>query len=201
MEAWLGPAEWRAFRGADFPSRSWSVEGETLRALGAGPAVSLVSRRRFRDFDLHLEWRLARGGNSGILYKVTEEAEAPWQSGLEMQLLDNAGHPDARVPETSCGALYGLYAPEAAPACAAERFHSARIRVRGASVEHWLGGVRVLAFDTASEDFSARVARSKFQRYPAFGQAREGHIVLQHHGSDAWFRALRIERLESPLEI
>jgi hypothetical protein len=124
---------------------------------------------------------------------VTEEADAPWQSGLEMQLVDDAGHPDGKVPETSRGALYGLQAPHDVPPCAPGLFNIARVSVRGSRLEHWLNGVRVLACDTASEDWMARVARSKFRGFPQFARAAEGHIVLQHHGTEAWFYNVRIE--------
>ena len=184
---------WRGYRRADFPVASWTVEGDTLRALGGAAPVSLISRQRYADFDLSLEWRLLPGGNSGILYKVTEERAEPWQSGPEMQLLGGVSHPDAQVPETSCGALYGLFPPQATPPCAPGLFNIARISVRGSRVEHWLNGVRTLASDLRAPEFAARVKSSKFAGFPAFATAASGHIVLQHHGSDAWFRDIRIE--------
>lgn len=187
-------SDWRGWRRLDFPRASWVVEGDTLHALGRGEALSLISRERFADFELSVQWRLPPGGNSGILYRVGEEVLEPWQSGPEMQLL-GGGHPDARVPETSSGALYGLLAPQAPPVCAAEAFNIARIKARGSRVEHWLNGVCVVACDLESADFAARVARSKFRGFPRFGRLPEGHIVLQHHGSDAWFRDVRIESL------
>lgn len=79
------------------------------------------------------------------------------------------------------------------PPCAPGVFNIARISVRGARVEHWLNGVRVLACDLASADLRARLAASKFRDFPQFACAAEGHIVLQHHGGDAWFYDLRIE--------
>lgn len=185
-------AAWRGYRLAAFPDHGWRIEGAMLRAL-PGRGTSLVSRERFADFDLSLEWRLPAGGNSGILYRVTEQDDAPWQSGPEMQLLDNAGHPDGRVAETSCGALYGVYAPQNAPACPIGVFNTARIRVRGTRVEHWLNGARVIACDLASEDFRARAARGKFRNYPRFARAVSGHIVLQHHGSEVTFSNISIE--------
>jgi hypothetical protein len=183
---------WRGYRLEGFPEESWAVEGPVLRALPKAKPVSLVSRERFADFDLSWQWRLAVGGNSGLMYRVSEEAEAPWQSGPEMQLLDDANHPDGRVPDTSCGALYGLYAPQGAPPCPPGRYNVARIRAQGSRVEHWLNGVRVLACDLASEDFRARVASSKFKAFPQFAQHRQGHLVLQHHGSEVCFRNIRI---------
>lgn len=192
MERYLEATDWRAFRGSDFPRDSWAVEPDALRALARGPRVDLVSLKRYADFDLSLEWRLPVGGNSGVLYRVAETAEAAWQSGPEMQLLDDSAHPDGRVPETSCGALYGLYAPREAPLCPPGLFNIARISTHGTRVEHWLNGVRVLECDLASAESRARVARSKFARFADFARLSEGHIVLQHHGTDAWFRNIRI---------
>jgi hypothetical protein len=189
----LTPSTWRGYRRPDFPAGSWSVEGEVLHAMPGTEAIDLVSRQRFGDFDLSLEWRLPLGGNSGIFYKVTEELESPWQSGPEMQLLDDARHSDGRAPETSCGALYGLQAPRDVPPCPPALFNVARVSVRGSRVEHWLNGACVMACDVAGADFRMRVARSKFSGYPQFGRATEGHIVLQHHGTEAWFRDIRIE--------
>jgi hypothetical protein len=154
LEAFLERSAWRGYRQADFPTESWLAQGEVLEARAEGPAVSLISRQRFADFDLSFDWRLPVGGNSGLLYKVTEEREAPWQSGPEMQLLDNGAHPDAHVPETSCGALYGLYAPQGSFLCPAGLFNIGRVSVRGFRVEHWLNGVRVLALRLGERRFS-----------------------------------------------
>jgi hypothetical protein len=188
LEVFLDRSAWRGYRQADFPTESWLAQGEVLEARAEGPLVSLISRQRFGDFDLSFDWRLPVGGNSGVLYKVIEDWEAPWQSGPEMQLLDNSAHPDARLPETSCGALYGLYAPQGSYLCPAGVFNIGRVSVRGFRVEHWLNGVRVVACDMASEEFRARVARSKFRGFAQFARCPEGHIVLQHHGAEVWFR-------------
>jgi Domain of Unknown Function (DUF1080) len=192
MESFLEAAAWRAYRRDDFPAESWAWDGACIHALARGPAVDLISKRSFGDFDLSFEWRLPVGGNSGLLYRVSESADAAWQSGPEMQLVDNSTHPDARMPETSCGALYGLYAPQGTLSCSPGLFNIARVSTRGSHVEHWLNGACVLACDLASEDFTQRVARSKFQAFPHFARAAQGHLVLQHHGSDAWFRNIRI---------
>jgi len=195
MEVLLTPRAWRGYRSAHLPAGSWTVEGDALRALAGGAQVSLISGQQFRDFDLSFEWRLAVGGNSGIMYRVHEDCEDPAQSGPEMQLLDNGNHPDGRAPETSCGALYGLQAPENTPQCPPGLFNIARIRMQGSRVEHWLNGARVLECDLASRDFRERVARSKYRDFPQFARAAEGHVVLQHHGADVWFRNVRIESL------
>jgi hypothetical protein len=181
---------WRGFRQAGFPARSWAVEDDALRALARAPQIDLVSTASFRDFDLSFEWQLPPAGNSGVLYRVDEAAQAAWQSGPEMQLVED-GHPDSAVPEASCGALYDLVAPRVRAACK-PGFNLARITVHGSRVEHWLNGEQVLACDLAGADFRRRIARSKFAAFPQFARAAEGRVVLQHHGTEAWFREIRI---------
>lgn len=184
---------WRGYRRADFPEEDWAVEGDILHALPGEARVSLITKESFGDFDLSFHWRLPLGGNSGVFYRVSEELDAPWKSGPEMQLLDNAGHPDGHTPETSCGALYALAAPRDVPPCPPGLFNVARIGVRGSQVEHWLNGVRVLSCDLEDREFRARLSRSKFRDYPHFARTAEGHIVLQHHGTEAWFHNIRLE--------
>lgn len=194
-DKFLTAMAWRGYRHAELPRGCWEGQADVLHALPVADPVSVVSRDVVGDFDLSFEWRLPRGGNSGVFYRVTEDGEAPWQMAPEMQLLHNAGHPDGNVPETSCGALYGLKAPVGVPPCPAGIYNIARIRVRGSCVEHWLNGARVLSCDLASDAFRSRVARSKFRGYPAFAQAPRGRVALQHHGEEAWFRNIRMEVL------
>jgi hypothetical protein len=191
----LTAREWRGFRREEFPRESWAIEGRVLRARGAGERVDLVTRRRFRDFDLSFDWRLPPGGNSGVLYRVSEEAEESWHSGPEMQLLDDLAHPEGRERLTSCGALYGLLAPRRIALPATEAFFKARLRVQGTRAEHWLSQHLVLAYDLDDPALKERIAGSKFAAYPRFAAEPEGHIVLQHHGTDAWFRNLHLEVL------
>lgn len=191
----LTAGEWRGYRRGEFPRGSWAVEGRVLRALATGARVDLVTRRRFRDFQLSFDWRLPPGGNSGVLYRVSEEAEESWQSGPEMQLLDDLAHPDGRDRLTSCGALYGLLAPRRMALPATDTFLKARLRVQGTKAEHWLSEHLVLACDLADPALQERIAASKFAPFARFAAEPEGHIVLQHHGTDAWFRNLRVKVL------
>jgi hypothetical protein len=192
VEFFLDRSAWRAYGGAGFPAESWTIEADAIRAVAGRAPVDLISKQRFADFDLSFQWRLPVGGNSGLLYRVSESLEAAWQSGPEMQLLDNSSHPDGRVPQTACGALYALYAAEAKFSCPAGVFNIARVSLHGFRAEHWLNGRRVLACELDSEEFRRRVAGSKFAAFPQFARGRDGHLVLQHHGTDAWFRAIRI---------
>lgn len=187
--------DWRGYREGGFPGDSWSGDDEVLHALAAGPPVDLLTRERFRDFSLSFEWRLPRAGNSGVLYRVSEELERSWQSGPEMQLLDDEHHADGANALSSCGALYGLMAPWRDQRGAANTYHHGRVVVQGARIEHWIDEVEVLACDLSSAELRERIAGSKFRDFPAFARLEAGHIALQHHGTEAWFRRLRIEVL------
>lgn len=188
----LDAAAWRGYRRPAFPAECWAIEEGVLRALPAANPVSLVSRETFGDFELELEWRLGAGGNSGVLYRVSEEAEAPWQSGPELQLLDDRGHPDGRVAETRCGAMYGLYPPSVPLHCEPGQFHEARVRIHDSRVEHWIDDVLVVRADLDGVGTRARIAGSKFARFPRFAREPRGHLVLQHHGEEVRFRNVRV---------
>jgi hypothetical protein len=185
---------WRAFGAEAFAAASWRVHDGVFEAVPGAPRTDLVSRARYGDFVFEFECALPAGGNSGVLYRVRETADAAWQSGPEMQLLDDAGHPDGREPTTRCGALYGLLAPQSVPPLALGRYMACRIVVSGWRVEHWLGERCVLACDLSDPELRERIAGSKFKDFPAFAQERDGHVVLQHHGDAVRFRRLRIKR-------
>jgi hypothetical protein len=191
----LSPADWRGYRRAEFPKGSWIIEADGLRAVGSAERVDLISRKRYRNFALSLEWSLPQGGNSGILYRVSEDLPQAWQSGPEMQLLDDEHHPDAADSKTSCGALYSLLAASNKQLPPERSFHTARVVVHGTHVEHWLNDQRVLACNLADQHLRALITETKFKDFALFAKEAEGHIVLQHHGTDAWFRTIHIEEL------
>ncbi len=171
----------------------WQVVDGALTRVG--PAGDLITRERFRDFELTLDWMVAEGGNSGIMYRVTEDAGQTYETGPEMQVLDDARHPDGRSPLTAAGAVYGLYPARPGVVHAAGRWNTARIVVRGNHVEHWLNGVRVVAYEIGSPDWVARVASSKFKDWPGYGRAPSGHIALQDHGDRVAYRSIRLRAL------
>ncbi len=193
MEIQLDDDDWRGWHSDDFPTGSWRRSEDELQAIAGAPRVDLVSRRRYRDFVLRFEFALPIAGNSGVLYRVEHDAEQSWHSGPEMQLLDDAGHPDGREPTTRNGALYGLQAAEPQTAIEPGEFVEAALSVHEGHVEHWLGGRCVVRYQLDDPGLRAGIARSKFAVFPRFARATEGFIVLQHHGEAARFRRLSIE--------
>ena len=189
----LAAADWRGYGREQFPQASWSIDGDVLRAIAQGERVDIISRERFADFTLLFDWRLPRAGSTAVLYHVQEQLGPPEHTGPAMQLLDDEHHPDGADALTSCGAVYGLMAPWHDLRKGANAYHSARIVVTGSAVQYWIDDTQLIGCDLASEEMRARIARSRFRDFPQFARATEGHIVLQHRGTEAWFRRLRIE--------
>ncbi len=183
---------WRGFRKKAFPD-GWAVEDGALTRIARGG--DLVSTKQFRDFELALDWKISEGGNSGIMYRVTEGSDATYETGPEMQVLDDERHPDGRAWLTSAGAVYGLYAAPAGVVRPVGEWNQVRIVVRGHHVEHWLNGVKVVEYELESREWESRVAASKFRQWPAYGRAPKGHIALQDHGDRVWFRSIRMREL------
>jgi hypothetical protein len=190
-------AGWRGFKSTSLPA-GWQVkDGALTRVAEAG---DIVTDEVFRDFELTLEWKVAAGGNSGIFYRVSEAPELKyvWESGPEMQVLDDARHPDGRKPETSAGACYGLYPAPRGISRPAGEWNQVRILVQGTRVEHWLNGTRIVAYELGSPDWEDRVRKSKFATMPRYGREPTGHIALQDHGDWVAYRNIKIRVLDSP---
>ncbi len=185
-------AGWRGYRADSTPS-GWRVEDGTLvRAARAG---DIVTTDTFRNFELTLDWKVAPGGNSGIMYRVVEGPQNTYQSGPEMQVLDDSGHVDGKTRLTAAGALYGLYPAAAGAVKPAGQWNAARIVVNGPHVEHWLNGVKLVDAEMWSPEWDRLVAGSKFHEWPTFGKARRGHIALQDHGDWVAYRNIKIRVL------
>jgi hypothetical protein len=189
---------WRGFRRNNFPAKCWSIEGGALKTTPGCDTVDradLITNDKYKNFDLELEWRVAPGGNSGIIYMVSEDADETWKTGLEMQVLDDERHADGKNPKTSAGALYGLIAPEGKILRPVGQFNKARLIVRNNHVEHWLNGRKLLEYDLESDTLKSLIAQSKFKANAKFAQNREGYIALQNHGEEVWYRKIRIRVL------
>ena len=183
---------WRGYQRDDVPA-GWASEGDLL-TFTPGPSRSgdIITAEQFGNFELRLDWRVADAGNSGIFFRVIEEGRYTYHSGPEMQVLDNAGHRDGRNPLTSAGSNYGLHAPTRDVTRPVGEWNEARIVVDGASVEHWLNGERIVAYELWTDEWTAMVAATKFAEWPQYGLARRGHIGLQDHGDPVWFRNIKI---------
>ncbi|TNE64784.1 MAG: DUF1080 domain-containing protein [Alphaproteobacteria bacterium] len=189
----LGADAWHSYNGTGI-SAGWKAEGDTLSALGE-EGGDLVSNETYRNFELVFEWQISEGGNSGVMFHVLEKPELKYTflSGPEYQVLDNKGR--SEPPLEQAGALFALYAPSADYTKPVGEFNEAKIVVNGGHVEHWLNGHKVVEYDMNSNDFKAKVAATKFGKWPTFASGDEGHIALQDHGNPVTFRHIRVKRL------
>ena len=183
---------WRGYRQETAPA-GWQVVDGTLARVDA--AGDIITEEQFGDFELELEWQISPGGNSGIFYRATEDAEYVYETAPEMQVLDDAGHPNGQDPLTSAGSDFGLYPAPRGVVKPAGEWNAVRIVAQGAHIEHWLNGVKVVEYDLWSPDWEARVAASKFAEWPGYGRATRGHIGLQDHGDRVAYRSIRIREL------
>ena len=183
---------WRGYKRPDMPS-GWRVVDGALTRVGQGGDI--ITADQFANFELELEWKVAPRGNSGIMYRVIEGPDNTYQSGPEMQVLDDAGHVDGTTRLTAAGALYGLYPARPGVVKPAGEWNVARIVANGPHVEHWLNGVKMVDAELGSPEWERLVAGSKFREWPTFGRAKSGHIALQDHGDWVAYRNIKIKVL------
>jgi len=186
-------AQWRGYKMATVPD-SWRVE-EGAITWTKGAAVDLVSREQYTNFEFEFDWKVPPGGNSGVMFRVTEELERTYHSGPEFQILHNAGHSDGKNPMTSAGSNHSLHAPTKDTTKPVGEWNQGRLVVNGNHVEHWLNGEKVVDYDLHSPDWTKRLMASKFKDVPRYGREPRGHIVLQEHGSRVQYKNLRIKVL------
>jgi Domain of Unknown Function (DUF1080) len=184
------------FRGwrSDGMPEGWHVVDGVLAKEGS--VDDLVTREQFGNFELELDWKIGKAGNSGVFYRGTREYDHIYWSAPEYQLLDDANAPDGRRRLTAAAAAYGLYAPPAGVVKPFGEWNKTRIVIKGNHVEHWLNGRRVVAYDLGSPEWKAKVAASKFSQYPNYGLAKTGVIGIQgDHPGSLELRHIRIREL------
>lgn len=203
---------WRGLGYDTIPTAHWMIQDGTIRKIpdaqvprqaDGQPAVGgdLMTKDTYRDFELSWEWRISRAGNSGVKYNVSEQismANAPNHAalGFEYQMLDDSLHEDNKVPSHRAGALYDLIAPSANKQLApVGEWNASRIVFRGNHGEHWLNGRKVVEFELGTPLMDSLLAKSKYHNIPNFAQKRAGHIVLQDHVDEAFFRNIKIRPL------
>jgi len=185
-------AGWHAYASPGMPEGWQVVDGALTRVA---PAADIVTSEQFRNFELSIEWKIAPGGNSGIFYRAAPGSKEIYFSAPEMQVLDDAKHPDGQSDLTSAGAAYGLYPAPRGVVKPAGEWNTARILVNGNHVEHWLNGRKIVSYELGSVDWLQRVANSKFKEWPEYGKAAEGYIGLQEHGNQVAYRNIKVRVL------
>lgn len=190
---------WRSFRGGA-PAPLWKVRDGALELTSTSGEMSggdLVTVGEYGSFELTLDWKVAPGGNSGVLYLARNlpQTKQVYETGLEMQVLDDAGHADGKIPSHHAGALYDITVPPAGASRPAGQWNHARLLVERGRIRQWLNGVATADVSYGDDAWRRRVAQSKFARMPFFGTFPSGVIALQDHGEPVAFRNIKLRRI------
>ncbi len=196
--------QWRGYNDDKFPEKGWVTDDNMLTVKESDGSVEgyggdIITKKEYDDFILKLEWRVTKGGNSGIFYSAIEQDDIPvYWSAPEMQVLDNANHPDANRGKNGnrqAGSLYDLIPADPQNFTGHGEWQKVKIVVDGSHVEHWQNGEKVLEYERWTPEWYELIRDSKFKDHPEFGDAKKGHIGLQDHGNTVNFRNIKIKEL------
>jgi cytochrome c len=182
----------------------WSVdEGAMFFNPALGKGGDIVSDKQFQNFILELEWKIQDCGNSGIFFNVVEDPKyyATYLTGVEMQVLDNTCHYDARFPTHRAADLYDMLSCKFETVKPAGEWNKVRLKIENGKVEHWLNGHLLVEYEMWTEAWNTMIANSKFsiqkdKNFKDFGKAKKGHLALQDHGDKVWYRNIKIKEIK-----
>ena len=174
------------------------LDAASKKQFKANTGGDIVTDEEYGNFELQLEWKISPGGNSGICIYVKEDRSkyrSMWQTGPEMQILDNNGHPDGKIKKHRAGDLYDLISSSSEPVKKVGEWNHVRIRSVNGKLDFYLNNVHIVNTTMWDNNWRNMIANSKFASMPDFGTFRTGRIGLQDHGDDVWFRNIKIRRL------
>jgi hypothetical protein len=187
---------WRGYQHKSIAA--WDVENGTLHCNGHkkdAPPTDLITDSSYRNFELAIQWKISPASNSGIMFHVSEKYPQTFMSGPEYQIIDDKGWPGKLEPWQHTGCNYAMQVPDTIPVKPVGQWNTTRIVVKGAHVEHWLNGMKILQYELWSPAWEKQKASGKWKDDAAYGMSRTGHIALQYHGGDVWFRKIRLRVL------
>ncbi|MBB4035275.1 hypothetical protein GGR21_001164 [Dysgonomonas hofstadii] len=193
-------AGWRNYNDTVM-TQSWHVVDGCIQAKGDGDDANgyIVTDKQFENFELYWEWKLSKGGNSGMLYHVVERPQfkVPYVTGPEYQLIDEPNFEIALEPWQRLGVDYAMYLPDTAKMKVNPygEWNNSKIVFDNGHVEHWLNGEKILEFEAWTDDWFARKNSGKWENAPEYGLAMKGVMCLQDHGYPASFRNIKVKEL------
>ena len=193
---------WHVWQGKSDGS-SWKVANGTLYFDTTGKKEDkmsggdLVTDSAFENYHLSLEWKISPNGNSGIVFGVKDEKkyEHTWHTGMEMQILDNDGHPDGKITKHRAGNLYDLIASTSEPVKPVGEWNKAEVKWVNGKLDLFLNGENVVSTQTGNDSWKKLVSGSKFRDMKDFSAFTDGKIALQDHGDPVWYRNIRLRKL------
>ena len=192
---------WHIYRG-EATGESWQVENGILMFVpinkpGVKTGGDLTSDEEYENYHLSLEWKISEGGNSGIIFGVKEDSmyKKSYLTGMEMQVLDNNKHADAKIIKHRAGDLYDLISSSKETVKAVGEWNKAEVIYNNNTLQLILNGETVVSTTVGDENWDKLVAGSKFRTMKGFGTFRKGRIVLQDHGDKVWYRNIKLKQL------
>jgi hypothetical protein len=192
---------WQLFKARK--NNTWEVKDGLLhckplneKVKGDGDERSdIMTAEEFGNFEFSCDWKISREGNSGIIYRATEEFEQPYYSGPEYQLIDDERYSPKPTDKQLTGGAYDMYATAPKSMKPVGEWNATKIVVNGKHVEHWLNGQKIVEYEFGSPDWTKRKDASKWKEWKGYGMASKGHIDLQDHGHEVWFKNVMIKVL------
>ncbi len=189
-------SNWRAYKNLN---HNWEVKEGVLHNKNNDPNLKvradLITEKKYKDFAFSCEWIISEGGNSGIIYRASEEFSQPYYTGPEYQVIDNEGYKGQLTELQKTAANYDMEANKNVKTNKVGSWNQTLIIVKGNIVQHWLNGKPVLKYEINSENWKAQYEKSKWKTAKNYGQEKEGHIALQDHGHEVWFKNIKIKEL------
>lgn len=195
---------WHSY-GYSTVGKAWNISDNSLhldvankKDWPANESKDILTKDEYDNFHLKADWKLAKKGNSGIIFYVHEDKSKyhnTYETGPEMQVLDNAGHSDAKIPKHRAGDLYDLISSSSEPVKPAEEWNHAEIKCKNGKLDFYLNGVHIISTTLWDENWKKLIAGSKFKSMPGFGTFKKGHIALQEHGEEVWYKNIKIRKL------
>ncbi|CAN5698623.1 DUF1080 domain-containing protein [soil metagenome] len=180
---------------------NWEIEDSAMVCLGASADAhggDIVSDSAFDNFELKWDWKISKGGNSGVMYHVVENPKykSPYETGPEYQVIDDIGFPEKLEEWQKTGADYAMnLTNDKKKLMPVGEWNSSRIVFNKGHVEHWLNGEKIVEFEAWDDKWNKEKAEGKWKDYPDYGNAKTGLIALQDHGNKAFFKNIRIKKL------
>ena len=194
---------WKGFN-KDEPGSAWKVENGALhldaqqkennQIVGGG---DIITQDEFENYELSIDWKIEPCGNSGIIFNVVEDEKygQTYLTGPEMQVLDNECHPDAKIIKHRAGDLYDMISVSEETVKPAGEWNQARLVSDHGKYTFYLNGVQTVSFEMHTPEWDSMVAASKFKDWADFGKATKGHIALQDHQNEVWYRNIKIREI------